>query len=69
MMQVMKDIGGVEVPEYFVKLSEDGTNGTRPTAVATAGNGAPGAATPPPPATPQGRTPRTEPPAGERRNS
>jgi len=71
MMQVMKDIGGVEVPEYFVKLSEDGTNGTRPTAVATAGNGAPGAATPPTPATgtPQGRAPRTEPPGGERRSS
>jgi len=71
MMQVMKDIGGVEVPEYFVKLSEDGTNGTRPTAVATAGNGAPGAATPPTPATgtPQGRAPRTEPPGGEGRSS
>jgi flotillin len=45
MMQVMKDIGGVEVPEYLVRLNDGTSNGSAvETAVAahpTAGNGAP----------------------------
>jgi flotillin len=78
MMQVMKDIGGVEVPEYLVRLSEEGTNGTKPTAVASAGNGAPGTmdpsgagapAEPAPPSAPVKRASRTDAPSGERRTS
>jgi flotillin len=30
MMQVMKDIGGVEMPEYVARLSPDAANGNRP---------------------------------------
>jgi len=43
MLQVMKDIGGVEVPEYLAKLVPEEANG-----LATADNGNP-AGTPPPP--------------------
>ena len=68
MMQVMKDIGGVEVPEYLVRLNEDGaSNGAGPESAVvsrgTAGNGAS-------PPVAQAETVRTEPaPKSERRKS
>jgi flotillin len=42
MLQVMKDIGGVEMPEYFARLTGDG----KPAAPQSAANGAASAATP-----------------------
>ena len=41
MMQVMKDIGGVEMPEFLARLSPDAKVAERPVAAA---NGAPAAA-------------------------
>jgi flotillin len=38
MMQVMRDIGGIELPESLVKLGGDGTNGS---AAATAASNGP----------------------------
>ncbi len=38
MLQVMKDIGGVEVPEYLAKLTTDAPTESKPSA-----NGAPAA--------------------------
>jgi hypothetical protein len=39
MMQVMKDIGGVEMPDYFARLTpearSEATNGETPESVAT----------------------------------
>ena len=72
MMQVMKDIGGVEVPEYLVRLNDgSATNGIAQGAVESdatvashsKGNGAPAAPAP--------ETPRTEPkpPPHERRKA
>jgi flotillin len=70
MLQVMKDIGGVEVPEYLVRLTQDGTtNGADPdTAVAShsKGNGAPPA--PPAPAeTARAEAPAKQPPSDRRK--
>jgi flotillin len=60
MMQIMKDIGGVEVPEYLARLSPD--SGAVPSAVAaaTGPNGAKNAESAAPVASP---TTSTEPPA------
>ncbi len=53
MLQVMKDIGGVEVPEYLAKLTGDGNGDNRPPVVGPEprANGAPATE---PPATPAG---------------
>jgi flotillin len=55
MMQVMKDIGGVEMPEYLARLTRDSRPGEG--AFSVAGNGS---ATP----TPAGESGVTPPPKG-----
>ena len=60
MLQVMKDVGGVEMPEYFARMTGDTSTDRKPVAAEPKANGAPVATVPEPAAPPPAPEPVAE---------